>query len=891
MIGRTLAHYRITSRLGAGGMGEVYQATDTKLDRSVAIKILPEVFASDAERVARFAREARVLAALNHPNIAAIYGLEEADGGHFLVLELVEGETLAERLKRGAMHPVDALQIARQIAEALEAAHDKSVIHRDIKPANVKLTPDGKVKVLDFGLAKAFASDPVSALSNSPTMSIAATDAGIILGTAPYMSPEQAKGTVQVDKRTDLFSLGCVLYEMLTGRQPFQGDSLTEVLAGVLAREPDLTLLPVNLNPRIPALIRRCLQKDPKKRWQGAGDLRVEIESILPDPNGLELRSEARPQSVWRTAVFAAACLVVGALIGGIGVLRFRTTTPAKPVRFSFELPEGQIFTRTGRPFIAFAPGGESIVYVQNQQLFMRPMNEATAHAIPGTLLDVSTPFFSPDGQWIAFYSFMDNTIKRIAITGGAPVTICASDPPTGASWTGHRIVFGQGGKGIYEVPDAGGTPKVLVPVDKNEYADAPEVLPDDKTILFTLAKGNGNDRFDKAQIVLAEPGSKDKKVLIDGGSAGHYLPSGHVVYALGPNLLAAPVDLKRSTAGGAVPILESVLRSGSGMAAFAVSNSGGLAYVQSNAGEGTRSLAIAERTGTTRNLALPPGSYDHPRVSPDGKQIVVQTSAEGGTLWIYDLAGTTSIRRLTFGGGSSVPIWSGDGKYVTFQSTRDGKAGLFRQLADGTGAAERLTSVDSNEQEHRPRSWLKDGRTLVFSILRNNDWGIWTIAVPASQKPTVLEDLVGSTQGQPGFSPDGQWLAYESDESGTRYIYVVAYPKTDARKYQISKEPSDFPQWSPDGKELFYYQSVNNKLVSVAIQTRPTFSFGEPVAIPIDMSVQGQTQQYRRYDVMPDGKRFLVLTTNAPLGTRSSPQVRVILNWIEELKQRVPSI
>jgi eukaryotic-like serine/threonine-protein kinase len=891
MIGKTFAHYQVTAQLGAGGMGEVYRATDTKLDRSVAIKVLPPVFAADQERVVRFGREAKALAALNHPNIGAIYGLEEFGGSHFLVLELVEGETLAQRLQRGPVPCAEALQIGRQIAEALEAAHEKGVIHRDIKPGNIKITPDGKVKVLDFGLAKAFAAEPLSSLSNSPTMSIAATNAGIILGTAAYMSPEQAKGTVQVDKRTDLFSLGCVLYEMLTGRQAFQGESYTEVLAGVLAREADYSLLPPSLSPRVLNLVRRCLQKDLKKRWQGAGDLRVEIETLLSDPQGLDIRPEVSArQSPWKLFALVAAGLLVGVILGGAGAQWFRSEPAGKPVRFVHVLG-GETLTRAGRRMLDLSPDGGRLAYSANQQLYVRDLSERAGRAVPGGGGDIVSPTFSPDGQGVAYYSAVDGSLKKIAVSGGVAVTLCKFDNPTGISWSAGRIIVAAGTKGVFEVAETGGEPKQLFTVGTDESAETPELLPDNKTVLFTLVPASGPDRFEKAQIAAFALDTGKRTVLMQGGAAARYMPTGHVVYAVGTVLFAALFDVKElSVIGSPVPLVEEVMRGGTNTAAaqFSFSRDGTLVYIPNTAAEGPRNVAIVDRSGSlARTLMLPPGDYDNPRVSPDGKQLLLQTSEGGGTLHVYDLSGATSLRRLTFESGNAHAIWSPDSKSVTYQSTPDGKGGIFRRLADGTGAPERLTTVGPGESQHRPRSWLKDGKTLVFSVF-GKDWGIFTIPLPSDQKPAVLLDLPGSIQGQPAFSPDGRWLAYMSDESGERQIYVEAFPKTDARKYQISREPSDFPIWSPDGNEVFYYQTVANKLVSVRIQKEP-FAFSDPVPLSFDMTIQSSSQNFRRFDVLPNGKQFVIIAPGNSNASRPTQEIDVVLNWSTELKQRLP--
>src|SRR5262249_26480668 len=474
-IRQQLGSYEITALLGKGGMGEVYLAHDSKLKREVAIKILPNEFSRDPERVSRFEREDEVLASLNHPNIAAIYDLQEVNDTRFLVLELVEGETLAERIQRGPIPVEEALNIAKLICEALEAAHEKGIVHRDLKPANVKVTPDAKVKVLDFGLAKALDSGPATPnLSNSPTLSLAATNAGLILGTAAYMSPEQAKGT-EADLRSDVFSFGCVFYEMLTGRQAFHGESVSEILAAVLIRDADFSALPPNLNPRIQELLRRCLEKNPKRRWQAVGDLRAELETISTAPRAVSLAtSGAAPQRpVWKRAIPIVASTIIFSILAAVTAWILKPSTSATITKFAVTLPEDQNFgPGTSRQLITISSDGTKLVYLANNQLFLRQMNEVDAHPIPGTANNggnITNPFFSPDGEWVGFFSVADAALKKIAISGGTAVTICKSSPPFGVSWDGKQIVFAEFGKGIMRVAADGGVPETLVTVKTDE--------------------------------------------------------------------------------------------------------------------------------------------------------------------------------------------------------------------------------------------------------------------------------------------------------------------------------------------------------------------------------------------------------------------------------------
>ena len=523
-IGTRLGSLEITALLGKGGMGEVYRAHDTKLNRDVAIKVLPDVFANDPERVARFHREAQSVAALNHPNIAAIYDLEETHGAKFLVLELVEGETLADLLRRGPLPLDETLNVAHQICEALEAAHEKGVIHRDLKPANVKVTPEGKVKVLDFGLAKALDSAPASSnLSFSPTLSLGATQAGVVLGTAAYMSPEQARGS-NTDARSDIFSFGCVLFEMLTGRAAFDDDTVSDVLASVLKSDPDFDLLPDNLNPRIRDLLRRCLEKNPRRRWYAIGDVRLEIENIRANPVAVVAAAVeqpalvVRPKPSWKRVVPPLLATLILGVSAGMSVWYFRPSTPLTVTRFVVTLAEGLQFTNPGRNLVAISRDGTQMVYVANRGLYHRSMHELEARLIPGTDTQtaVLSPVFSPDGRSIVFLSQSDSTLKKIAVTGGAAVTICPAEFPFGISWGPEGILFGQGTKGIMRVSESGGKPELLVSLKNDEVASGPQMLPGGKAVLFTLATGTGEGIFEKAQIVVQILKSGERKLLLD---------------------------------------------------------------------------------------------------------------------------------------------------------------------------------------------------------------------------------------------------------------------------------------------------------------------------------------------------------------------------------------
>ena len=915
--GTRLGSYEVISALGAGGMGEVYRASDTKLNRDVALKILPDIVARDPERLARFKREAQLLAALNHPHIGAIYGLDEANDRLFLVLELIDGETLAERIARGALPVHESLAIANQIAEALEVAHEKGIVHRDLKPANVKITVDGKVKVLDFGLAKAMEKgsgirSPESAgAMNSPTLSLIATEAGMILGTAAYMSPEQAKG-FPTDQRTDVFSFGCVLYEMLVGRKAFDADTATETLAAVLLREPDLTALPGDLHPGLRALVVRCLEKNPKRRWHAIGDVRYEIEAIVANPQGVSsvtpaaaaVAPAAVPRPLWKRAfpVLLTAVTVAG---GAAVIERLRPTPAATVVRFPFVLPEDQSFNRTGEGNVAISPDGSRVVYVANRQLNVRAVGDMVARTIPGTQLDAIYPFFSPDGQWIGFGSIQERALKKIAVTGGASITLCKLDSIEGASWYGDAIVFAQNGKGILQVSANGGEPEVIAATGASEAVYGPQLLDGGKAVLFTMTTESGTERWDKGQIVVQSVGASDRKVIVRGGSDARYIAAtGHLVYALGGTLLAVPFDARRrEVRGGPIPVVEQVARARnsanqSGVAQFTVSPAGALAYVPGTAATSMAAqstLALVERAGTVHRIELLPQPYIHPRLSPDGRQLAVGTDdAKEAIVWVYDLKAGGSLRRLTFGGRNQFPIWSPDGRYITFQSDREGDAGIFRQLADGSGGAERLTKPDSGAR-HEPEGWSPDGTTLSFNMIRGANQGVWTMATTGDRKPKEFVDTLTMTEKHSAFSPNGRWLAYMA--AGTNIagpastqVYVQPFPANGA-KYQISTEEGRTPLWSRDGRQLFYHQPTTNKLVVVDVQTEPSFTVGKPTPLPIEGTIHPVAQ--RNYDVTPDGKQLLVVLPAASARTdsaaRPTQQINIVLNWFEELKARVP--
>ena len=895
-IGTQLGSHEVIALLGKGGMGEVYRARDTKLKRDVAIKILPDEFASDANRVARFQREAEVLASLNHPNIALIYDFQQAGDTRFLVLELVEGETLAERIQRGPLPVEEALNIAAQICDALEVAHEKEIVHRDLKPANVKVTPDGKVKVLDFGLAKALESPPVPPnLSNSPTLSLAATNAGVILGTAAYMSPEQAKGA-EADLRSDVFAFGCVLYELLSGRQAFQGESVSEILAAVLIRDADLSALPRNLNERLTDLLRRCLEKNPKRRWQAVGDLRAELEIISRAPRSLPTPAAVtiQPSSPWwKRAIPALLMTIFVSTLVGLAVWQLKPSSRSESVaRFAVTLPDSQLFTRVGSKVIALSPDGTNLVYVAGRQLFLRKLGDLDARPIQGTQQDPGGPIFSPDGQWILFYSFADDAIKKIPITGGAAVTLCAACATTlgyGVSWEGSTIVFVRNRQEILSIPESGGKPEVWVKVNPDEAVSSPQLLPGGESMMFNIAKADAT--WDKADIVVFSRKSGQRKVLIPGGSSARYVPTGHIVYALGPNLYAIQFDLHSlTTTGGPVPVLENIMRSQLELAGaatnptnFDFSKNGTLIYVPRSSTQVAeqRILAVADRSGKTSVLpGLGPGLYGRPRVSPDGRSVVL--GMDDGSISIYDVSGKSQLRRLTFEGTSIGPIWSPDGRRIAYRSSRDGRFGIFLQAADGGGSVERLTTAASGilVQDY-PFTWSPDGNNVVFT----RDNRLWTISLIGDRK---IEALSENNSYNATFSPDGKWLAYVSSDRVGTHVYIQEFPK--GTRYQVSQEPSNAPLWTRDQKELLYYQNDSGKLVAVRIQTQPSFSVGEPAIVPIDRMIQPQGSP-REYDTLPDGRLVVILPTpqNGETGPRPTQQINVVLNWYEELKQRVP--
>jgi serine/threonine-protein kinase len=763
--------------------------------------------------------------------------------------------------------------------------------------------------VLDFGLAKAM--DPVGSAPNmspAPTITTPAmTQAGMILGTAAYMSPEQAKGRA-ADKRSDIWAFGCVLFEMLTGKRAFEGEDVSDTLAAVLRGAPDWDALPATTPAPIGNLLRGCLQKDRKERVPDIAVARLEIKEALAMPGGGAPGAAApatRPRPLWKRAIPVVVTAVVASALVGAAAWTVRPPAPSLPVtRFAFTLGEGQQFTSAGGQRLAVSPDGTLLVYVANNQLYLRSMSDLEARPIPGTQQAPSSPYisvFSPDSRSIAFYAQSDHTFRKIAVSGGAAVTICPADIPTGVSWNSDGIAFGQGSKGIMRVSASGGRPEVLASVKNGELAYGPQVLPGGEWVLFTIATAATAEAWAKAQIVVQSLKSSERKTLVSGGSDGRYVPTGHLVYALGGVLFAVPFDLRHlAVTGGPVPIVEGVSRSAtgySGVAHFSVSNTGSLVYTLGpvSTSSGQSDLALFDRNGTLQPFKLPPGRYEYPRLSPDGKRIAFGSDdGKEAVVWIYDLSGVTQMRKLTLGNRNRFPVWSAEGEHVAFQSDREGDLGIFWQRADGTAVAERLTKPDK-DTAHVPESWSPDGKTLLFSVAKGSSYAVAALSLP-DKKVTPFGGVQSLYPPAAAFSPDGKWVAYSARESGGAAgsgasLFVQPFPATGAM-YPISNI-GIHAMWAPDGKELFYGPGAG-QFVAVSVTTRPTFTFGNPVPVPRPSTfVEGGPGFERNNDITLDGKRFLGVVAagqSSTSGAPAAPQIQVVLNWFEELKARVPT-
>jgi len=915
--GLRLGSYEIVAPIGAGAMGEVYQARDTKLNRDVALKVLPDSFASDVARLARFTREAQMLAALNHPNIAHLHGLEESSGVRALVMELVDGDDLSLHIGRGAMALDEALPIARQIAHALSAAHEQGIIHRDLKPANIKVRADGTVKVLDFGLAKAIeplSSSAAAAIANSAITSPAAlTGAGMILGTAAYMSPEQAKGRA-ADRRTDVWAFGVVLYEMLTGERPFKGDGVPDTLASVLTRQPDWTALPATTPPLIRRLLRRCLEKDRTRRLADMADARLDIDDALSAPD-VDASAESPTSRTRERLAWASALLFVGMAAVAMAAWGTRSvSTPPETTRTLLSVaPTGQSSTanpleqrvggiRPTRTAVALSPDGKTLVFGAiwggGQQLYARAMNQLSAMPISGTN-GGSSPFFSPDGQWVGFTA--DGELRKVPLSGGPAVTLCKAAALFGASWGSDGTIvfaFARNG-GLWRVPAAGGTPEALTALQPGEYSHRlPHVLPGGRAVIFTIMKGAY--LWDDTQIVVRSLDTGAQAVLVTGGSDGRYVSTGHLIYVRLGTLMAVPFDPVRLTvSGGATGVIDDVMEAANRNLSdmdntlagqFTVSDTGALVYLTGGAvAAAERSLAWVDRQGTSQTLPAPPRPYFVPRLAPDGQRVAVSTIFVR-QVWSFDIA-RGALSPVTVDGQSGYGIFSPDGKRVVYRSgTAGGEDNLYWKASDGSGVAERLTT---STRSQTPASWSPDGTTLAF-VEEGDSTGFFQFDIRvlsiADRKTRAVVQTTANEMA-PEFSPDGRWLAYVSNQSGRSEVYVQPYPGPGER-HLISTNGGNQPAWNPNGRELFYVQGMSfgvpMTLMSVSVEATPAFRAGTPERL--FESVDLRSAWGRSYDVAADGRRFLMALDKEPAKYAPPAQMIFVQQWFEELKRLVPT-
>jgi len=894
--GSRLGSYEILSALGVGGMGEVYRARDTKLQRDVAIKVLLPAVANDPDRLARFSREAQVLASLNHPNIAAIYGVEESGGVTALVMELVEGEDLSQRIARGRIAIDEALPIARQIAEALEAAHDLGIIHRDLKPANIKLRSDGTVKVLDFGLAKA--TDPTAGASasamNSPTLSIHATQAGIILGTAAYMAPEQARGTA-VDKRADIWAFGVVLFEMLSGRRPFEGDTLSDTLASVLKTDPEWGALPADVPRAVRRLLAICLNKDMKARLRDMGEARRQIDEALDGGD------DAPAPTVTSVPAAGRRHLLPWLVASILGVAFISTLVVWSPWRLAQSSPPRTLLTHVGADVslpveqgasAVLSPDGTTLAFTGARQggLFIRKLAQLQATALVGTG-GASNPFFSPDGQWIAF--FAGGKLKRVSVAGGAALELCAAPDNRGGTWSeDDTIIFAPNRTSLERVSSAGGASAPFGTLSEGASAQRwPQALPGGKAVLYSERYSEAV--FDSANLVVATVAGGPPKVVVRGGYYGRYLPSGHLLYVQRGTLFAVPFDLARlETVGRAVPALENVIANpATGGAQFAFSLDGTLAYMAGQAFTGDRRIDWMAQDGKPLVLRAAVSDWRQPRFSPDGESLALTISdGKQNDIWVYQWAGDR-LTQLTFDSESDGrPVWSPDGRRILFASdrARPGTPNLYSVSADGSGATERLTNA---LETHTSDSWHPSGRFVVFAA------GRATTGLDLVILPMAGDGISGSSPGKPTdflatpaserdaiFSPDGRWIAYTSNESGRDEVYVRSFPGPGG-PWRISTEGGSFPRWSAAANDLMFL--LHGTSLMVVSYATAGGSFHAEKAQPWT-STRVVATGASPYDLHPDGKR--IATTAAVDDARETrDQVVFIMNFFDHLRRIAP--
>jgi Tol biopolymer transport system component len=899
-VGTHLGSYEITSLLGKGGMGEVYRARDAKLKRDVAIKILPDEFSRDADRVIRFQREAEVLASLNHPNVAAIYDLQEANDTRFLVLELVEGETLADRIARGPIPVEEALDIAKHICEALEAAHERGIIHRDLKPANVKITPDGKVKVLDFGLAKIPEAQTVTDFSNSPTL-MSGSAPGMILGTAAYMSPEQARGKT-VDKRTDIWAFGAVVYEMLAGKPAFTGETVSDTLIEVATKQPDWKRIPATPGRNVQRLLRRCLEKDPKRRLRDIGEAWFLLEDSAEQP---EVAVPAPRHRRWSWIVATGVTTVAALVSLPLAFVHFREK-PSAPELVRFQIAAPGSGTAVGGAYVS--PDGRRIAISATgadgrTTLWVRTLDALDSRPLAATEGLGSPPFWSPDSRFIAF--FVAGKLKKVEVTGGPAQTVCdAPDLWRGGAWSREGVIIFGTNQGLMRVSEAGGIVSPLTKLDSSRrelFHGSPSFLPDGRRFIYLRASTGENSGIFLGSLD-AKPEQQNAKRLIPAGSPAVYASYqdpgsvgsriGHVLFAREGSLMAQAFDARQlELAGEAVPIAEN-LRSDAGVPRFSVSTTGVLAYQTGGIGVGTpiTQLTWFDRTGKTLGTVGEPGQYNTLALSPDGTRVAFsRVSAQTGEisgrppnhdLWVHEFARNTSTQ-ITFDPAINwQAVWSADGSHIVFASDRDGPFNLYQKDSSGAGKEDLL--FKSSEGKF-PYDWSPDGRFLLYvnttTGLRGN---LWVLPLTGDDRKPVRYLQIDANESHARFSPDGRFVAYTSNGSGLNDVFVQPFPLASGGKWKIGSGSQ--PHWRRDGKEL-YYISNDSKIMAVDIATNPAFRVGTPTVL-FPVPIWAGARFVSRYDVSADGKKFLINTLAAEPILTASTSITVVLNWDAGLKK-----